>query len=196
LNSPDRKAALRAQFRARLAAEPPDRRVAQSALICARLQETDPWRSARAILFYAPLAMEADVWPLLDAARDAGKTVTLPRFEGPGRGYVAAIVTDSGTDLQPGAFGVREPPPGSPVFPLYRLDLVLVPGIAFDWSGRRLGRGKGFYDRLLARVSGVKCGVAFDWQLTGELPAEPHDAALDCIVTPTQWVVVRTPRGF
>jgi 5-formyltetrahydrofolate cyclo-ligase len=66
--------------------------------------------------------------------------------------------------------------------------LVLVPGVAFDLRGRRLGRGKGFYDRLLADAGGLKCGVAFDEQIVTEIPVEPHDVSVDCILTPTRWI--------
>jgi len=65
--------------------------------------------------------------------------------------------------------------------------LIVAPGIAFDLRGRRLGRGKGFYDRLLANAAGVKCGICFDEQLLAEIPVEPHDVALDFIATPTRW---------
>ena len=72
--------------------------------------------------------------------------------------------------------------------PLNRLDFVLVPGIAFDLQGRRLGRGKGYYDRLLAEVRGKTCGVAFDEQIVDEIPVEPHDIHVNCILTPTRWI--------
>jgi 5-formyltetrahydrofolate cyclo-ligase len=64
----------------------------------------------------------------------------------------------------------------------------LVPGVAFDLHGRRLGRGKGFYDRLLADVRGKTCGVAFDEQIVREVPVEPHDSDVNCILTPTRWI--------
>ena len=70
----------------------------------------------------------------------------------------------------------------------YLLDVVLVPGVAFDLGGRRLGRGAGYYDRLLTGVRGTTCGVAFDEQISGELPVEPHDVHVNCILTPTRWL--------
>jgi 5-formyltetrahydrofolate cyclo-ligase len=70
------------------------------------------------------------------------------------------------------------------------LDLVLAPGVAFDLQGHRLGRGKGFYDRLLADVRGVKCGVAFDEQIVDAVPVGPLDVGVDCLVTPTRWLEV------
>jgi 5-formyltetrahydrofolate cyclo-ligase len=72
--------------------------------------------------------------------------------------------------------------------PLAKFDLVLVPGMAFDLHGDRLGRGRGFYDRLLAEASGVKCGVGYDFQLLEKIPAEPHDAKVDFIFTPSRCV--------
>jgi 5-formyltetrahydrofolate cyclo-ligase len=81
---------------------------------------------------------------------------------------------------------VREPAAGCVEIPLEKFDLVLVPGVAFDLSGNRLGRGKGFYDQLLAKISGVKCGVGYDFQLLEKIPAEPHDAKVDFVITPAR----------
>jgi 5-formyltetrahydrofolate cyclo-ligase len=66
--------------------------------------------------------------------------------------------------------------------------LALVPGVVFDQEGRRLGRGKGFYDRLLPSVGGPLCGVAFDWQVLPAIPVEPHDHVLNYILTPSRWL--------
>jgi 5-formyltetrahydrofolate cyclo-ligase len=196
LTTREQKAELRHHYRAALAAEPADRLREQSARVCEHLRAAPCWQSARTILLFAPLPSEVDVWPLVPEALAARKTVALPRRLDSGDEYGAAAISSPATDCRPGAFGIQEPRPDLPAVPLNRLDLVLVPGLAFDRGGRRLGRGKGFYDRLLARVSGIRCGVAFEFQVAGEIPAEPHDVSLDCIVTPAQWVVVRTPPGF
>jgi len=99
-------------------------------------------------------------------------------------------VNDLAVDTHVGEFGVIEPVAACPVIPPNRLDFVVVPGVAFTLDGRRIGRGKGFYDRLLARVDGVKCGVAFDEQIVEMIPLEPHDIRMDWIVTPTRLVRV------
>ena len=83
---------------------------------------------------------------------------------------------------------MREPAAHCAEVPLNRLDLVLVPGVAFDARGGRLGRGKGFYDRLLAAVRGTKCGVAFDEQIVDAVPNGPLDIRLNCILTPTRLI--------
>ena len=102
--------------------------------------------------------------------------------------YVVCEVRDPEKDIRVGQFGIREPADGCAELSLNRLDLILAPGIAFDLHGRRLGRGKGFYDQLLAVVRGTTCGVAFDQQIVGEIPIEPHDVHLNCILTPTRWI--------
>ena len=158
--------------------------------LCARLIEQRVWKDARSVLLFSPLPQEPNVRPLLHAAMAAGKISALPRYNASQAGYEAAIVTNTDRDFVEGKFGIVEPAPHCDVLPLNRLDLVLVPGVAFDWHGRRLGRGKGFYDRLLAEVSGKTCGVAFEQQMIDAVPVEPHDVPLNCILTPSRWLEV------
>ena len=187
---PELKAALRSQIRAAIRSVSPDERTAASRLVCQRLEQFSIWRDADAILFYAPLADEVDVWPLLAVALAKGKMIALPRFRANQDAYEACLLTNLSQDLRPGNFGVREPSDRCPVIPINQLDLVLVPGVAFAVDGHRLGRGKGYYDRLLANVRGAKCGLAFEQQVVTEIPAEPHDRILDYIVTPTRLVAI------
>jgi len=119
----------------------------------------------------------------------------LPRFIRTTNQYTACQIKDPLTDLQLGRFGIREPAEHCADLTISQLDLLLVPGVAFDLHGRRLGRGKGFYDQLLAVASGTTCGVAFDEQIVKEIPVEPHDIFVDCILTPTRWLE-RRPRGL
>jgi 5-formyltetrahydrofolate cyclo-ligase len=153
-----------------------------------RLKQQAVWNSARVILLLAPLREEIDVWPLLAETLSAGKKVALPRFDPGTNGYVACEIERLEDDLAPGKFGIREPRAHCPPISPSTVELALVPGVAFDLKGRRLGRGKGFYDRLLASVGGRKCGVAFDLQVVEEIPTEPHDVCLDYLLTPTQWL--------
>lgn len=169
----------------------PQQREAASLQICARLQQQAIWNSASSILFFAPMSGEPDIWPLLEEALVARKTVALPRFSPATKTYLAARIQNLKLDLRRGQLGIREPTEACAEFPLSGLDLVLVPGVAFDLQGRRLGRGKGYYDRLLADVRSVKCGVAFHEQIMDAVPVGPLDVHLDFILTPTRWVVVR-----
>src|SRR4029453_12410410 len=181
------KNALRRKLRAVSKDYSPLDRAAASEQICLRLKQQPLWGQAQTVLFYLPLPEEPDVLPLLQEALVAGKTVTLPRYSAVEDTYIPCQVENLAGDLQPGQYGIREPSPVCTTFDLNKLDFLLVPGVGFARTGSRLGRGKGYYDRLLAQARGVKCGVAFDWQVTFEVPLEPHDVCLDCILTPTRW---------
>jgi 5-formyltetrahydrofolate cyclo-ligase len=166
----------------------PAQRRAASAQARGLLAARAEWRSAQSVLFYAPLPQELDLWPMAVEALAAGKRLFLPRFAPETGSYAPCRIRDLAADLKPGLFGIREPAAHCAVFSLNWLDLILVPGLAFDLHGRRLGRGKGFYDQLLAGLRGVTCGVAFDEQLVRNVPVAPHDVLVNCILTPTRWV--------
>jgi 5-formyltetrahydrofolate cyclo-ligase len=182
------KAELRKRIREMLSLISPSERTAASRELCAHHRRQPVWTSAKSVLFFAPLPDEINIWPLVEEGRAEGKVVALPRFSALTQAYVAAVVHDLANDLRTGKLGIREPVASCAEMPLSRPDLVLVPGVAFDSHGRRLGRGKGFYDRLLAEVRGMKCGVAFEEQLVAEVPTGPQDVLLDCIVTPSRWL--------
>jgi 5-formyltetrahydrofolate cyclo-ligase len=182
------KVALREAIRVRVRGLSDADRASGSAGARKLLESQSLWREASSILFYAPLPGEVDLWALLRTALSAGKRVALPRYVARTRDYEAWGIEDLDRDIQVGKYGVREPADGCARNALKRLDLILVPGVAFDLHGHRLGRGQGFYDRLLAVLSGTTCGVAFDEQIVREIPVEPHDALVNCILTPTRWL--------
>jgi 5-formyltetrahydrofolate cyclo-ligase len=152
------------------------------------LRRQTAWQRAQAILLYAATPGELDLSPLLEEALQAGKAVALPRFVSETGTYQAVEVSHYKEDCSPGKFGILEPGAHCQPISLKRLDLVLAPGLGFDLSGRRLGRGQGFYDRLLDGIAGAKCGVAFDQQVVGHLPAQRHDVSMNFILTPTRWL--------
>ena len=180
------KAGLRKEIRAALEKISPAVRAVESIELCDRLEAQ--LRSAHTILFFAPLPDELDVWPLLEKFLAAGKICALPFFDSAAQTYSARRVQNLAADISIGKFGVREPASSCAEIPPEKFDLILVPGVAFDWNGNRLGRGRGFYDRLLAKTSGLKCGVGHDFQLIRKVPAEPHDAKVNFIVTPARCV--------
>lgn len=182
------KKSVRQQVQAVLRELSPQDRRASSELICLRLQQQPIWERAGRVLLFAPLPDEPDIWSLVGRALQAGKMVALPRYEPSSGRYEAGRVQRLGQDLAVGHYGIREPPREWGTWPLNQLDLVLVPGVAFAIDGRRLGRGRGYYDRLLSLVGGIKCGVAFDQQMDDRIPVEPHDDYLDCILTPSRWL--------
>ena len=182
------KTVLRQQVRTRLRALSAEQLRTHSQRVYQRLLTLPAWKRAGVVLLFAPLPEEPDIWPLLSEAIAAGKTVALPAFVSGTSVYTARQIIEPSRDLVQGRFGIREPAPGCPEVALNRLDLALVPGVAFDTRGGRLGRGKGFYDRLLPAVNGLKCGVAFDDQIVDAVPVGPMDVRLNCILTPTRWI--------
>ena len=189
----ERKADLRRQVQAGLKHLSSDARAAGSRQACARLKEQRAWVDAGTVLLYSPLPDELDVESILQEALRAGKNLTLPGFDPAKQAYLARRVLDLEADLRPGRFGISEPNARCPEVALNQLDFVVAPGVAFTLDGRRLGRGKGYYDRLLASVGGVKCGIAFEEQIVDAIPSEPHDICMDFLLTPARWL--RVDRG-
>lgn len=188
------KPLLRTQVRQSLSSFSPADRPAASAAACDLLFTQQPFLSSRTFLFYIPLKDELDLRPCAAAALASGKRVALPRFDPSTQTYQVALVDCPLDQLPTGQFGIPEPACTALTIPLNELDFALVPGLAFDPAGRRLGRGKGFYDRLLAEVRGIKCGVALDQQILAEIPFEPHDVVMDFILTPTRWLTARAAK--
>jgi 5-formyltetrahydrofolate cyclo-ligase len=176
------KTELRAKIRAALGKISPAVRAVESIDLCARLKMQ--MQSARVVLFFAPMPDELDLWPVLELSLALGTTCALPFFDAEKKTYGARLLKNLAADIVIGNFGVREPAESCAEISLDKFDLVVVPGIAFDLQGNRLGRGRGFYDRLLEKASGVKCGVGYGFQLLEKIPNEPHDAKVDFIFTP------------
>ena len=139
----------------------------------------DWFQQAGAILGYYPIGSEPDLRPVLREALRLGKTVALPRCN-PGTKEMAFHRVGSLEGLAPGAHGIPEPDAGAETV---SGDLCLVPGIAFDLAGYRLGYGGGYYDRFLPRFGGHSLGVCYDALLCGALPHEPHDIAVGSVMT-------------
>src|SRR5690349_20106785 len=111
-------------------------RVAASTRARVLLGQQRLWRDARSVLFFDPLKAELDIWPLVAEALGAGKIAALPRFISQTGTYTACPIRDLAQDLEIGRFGIREPVGRCAATPLNKLDLILVPGIAFDLHGR------------------------------------------------------------
>lgn len=184
------KKRLRSEMRARLAALDPVQRREHSARLSRRLLELASFRDATHVLGYCPLPAEPDLLPALRCLREHGTVLCLPRWD-PLRGEYLPAVAASEDSLVPGPYDIPEPPASAPLVPWAELDLIVVPGLAFDPMGRRLGRGRGFFDRLLARADHARrWGIAFDLQVVDVVPDEPHDIHMHVLVTPERtWAV-------
>lgn len=175
----DRKAALRRSVRDARRAMTPDRRHATSVAICSRLRLLPELLTIRVALVYAAANLEVDIEPAAAELRRRGVRTLYPRVRGEDLDLVPVGDTDP---LVAGHRGIREPL-GQSADPTL-VDAVVVPGVAFDLRGRRLGQGGGHYDRLLPRIGdALRVGVAFACQIVPRIPDEPHDIAMDLLVT-------------
>lgn len=163
------------------------RREASLALV-ARIAALPSFDAAGAVLLTLPYRSEWDTKPLAATALAQGKLLAMPRVDRVARMLVLHRVIDLDRDIVPGVLGIPEPRPTAPQLPPDAIDWVLVPGVAFDAAGRRLGYGGGFYDRLLPLLRpGVPCiAGALDLQVVDEVPASPHDRHVDLVITPTR----------
>ena len=137
------------------------------------------------IVAYYPLPDEVDISPLLDELVSAGKTVLLPKVTG---GTTMELRRYTGRqNLKVGVLRLLEPD-GEPFTDYSRIDIMLVPGLAFDAAGHRLGRGRGYYDRFLSSLFtshfslSTSIGVCFDFQKVPEVPTDEHDVPVDEVI--------------
>ncbi len=189
------KAALRREMKVRVAAMSAEERFAASERVAGHIRSLPEWREAKAVLFYHALPDEMGLDLLMDEAIQSGREVlrpvcdTDPPAGGERRTMKIVAVTDPVRDLREGSYGIMEPARGMPLECVDALDLVLVPGRAFDSRGCRLGRGKGYYDGFLGalrprRFDGpFKLGVAFSGQIVQSVPVQARDVRMDAVVT-------------
>lgn len=151
-------------------------RDAQSAAICRHIMNSDVYRDASVIACYAAMPHEADVTMVIEAALAQGKLVAMPLC-----GHAPDMTLRkicSLDELQTGQYGILEPPADAPIVDVREVELILVPLEGIDPSGCRLGKGGGYYDRLLAQTAAFSMGCALTWQLTDEVPRAPWDKPL------------------
>lgn len=194
------KAKLRDQMKARLAGLPAGQVERESNELCRGLVDFLTREGARVVMVYAPLPGEADVRGVAAALAMSGGRVCLPRVDWRGRSMRAVEVGDWAGDLEPvagGPAGLLAPRAGLAEVAAEGLDAVLVPGLAFDAAGGRLGRGAGFYDRFLAGLPARvrKVGVALAAQVSPSVPMEAHDVKMDWLATPTGVARAGPKRG-
>ena len=135
------------------------------------------------LLLYCGMGTEPDTLRLLPPLLSAGKALCLPRCL-PGNQLEARLVQGN-SQLVRHPYGMLEPGPDCPVIPPEQIDLALIPGLAFDRQGGRLGRGGGYYDRWLTGFSGVTVALCRDGLLLDAVPRLPHDIRVELIVTET-----------
>ncbi len=186
ITSPAEKADLRAQVIAARDSLTPTQRNAQSQACIAHLFALPEWLAAGSVLAYYSFGSELDTSALLEASLRPPRRLALPRIQRGAEASLALHWVDTADALVAGMWGIREPSADAQGLALNEVDLVVVPGVAFDHHGHRLGYGKGFYDRLLSgRAKTVRVvALALDCQLVETVPHTQHDQRIDLLVTP------------
>lgn len=178
------KAKLRALALARRDALPADVRIEYGRVILQQIFEIEDFRRAQTVLAFCGFGTEIDTAPLLHEILRRGKVLLLPKINRTRKALDIYQVQNLATDLIAGVWGILEPDPARcELRALSDIQLAIVPGVAFDRHGGRIGYGKGYYDGLLAQCHPLTIGAAFEVQVFDVVPMEPHDARISTLVT-------------
>ena len=191
-----KQAMRQAMAAARDALDPAWRKRASAALVD-RMTSLAAFAGARRVLLNVPFRSEWDAAPLIERALARGKEVLLPRVDETSRMLDLRRIADPAADIVTGYRGIPEPADRCPRADPASVDWVLVPGVAFDREGGRLGYGGGYYDRLLPLLSprAARVAGAFSMQIVDRVPSAPHDIRMDTVVTEAEIVVDRKGRS-
>lgn len=182
LDIKERKNILRAEFKARRALMPADKKAMYDAAICERISSLPCFHDAESILLYSPVKGEIDLSLLAKSALDTGKKVAYPLCNKDDLTMTFRYVR-SLSELVRGSYSIPEPPADAPTFLPDTKALCVVPALAFDELGFRLGYGKGYYDRFLESFGGATVGAVYSELLCELLPRGYYDIAVQTIIT-------------
>lgn len=180
------KHTIRREIKERIRAVSELEKAEKSAIIKARLFKEEAFKKAHVVMFYVSLKDEVNTYSMIDEAIEAGKKVCVPVILKEDKRLIAGHITDRQADLEKQHFGIYQPREGRVrEVPLEDIDVVVVPGVAFDRHNVRLGRGHGYYDRFLCGLSAKTktIGLAFGFQLVDHLPRDSHDVPVTKTIT-------------
>ncbi len=186
------KARLRVALLAQLQNFTDPERARQNQILAQKFLALPEFISAKTIAFFASEPFEVATDFLIAESLNLKKRVALPRVK---KKSLPAPLSQSGennlvfhqvknlNELEVGCFGINCPSVAAPEIPLSEIDLLVVPALAFDRAGNRLGRGGGFFDRVLEKFTGVSVGLAFDFQMLEKIPTEDFDQKVNLVLT-------------
>lgn len=193
LNLEQQKEYVRSYFLKRRSRLSPTEIAEKSRLIAENLERLPLYIQAKKLGFYHPVRNEADTREVFCRTQRTGKETYFPRVEGTGLTFHR--ISDL-NELTPGKFGIPEPDSTLPRIAPEDLDLILIPGVAFDDSGVRIGYGKGYYDRLLAHIPRERrAALAYSLQISDSLPSGETDVPLGLVVTESEIIYCRIKEG-
>ena len=192
----EQKKSLRKEMRAKRSSMSKEERDMASHNIVSRLIESSIYQESNTIMAYASMPEEIQLNELFDHAFKHDKILAIPLIIG--RGTMRPVFLPTMEDLEVGDFGIMTVRQDKRQFVEFSdIDCIIVPGAAFDRSSNRLGLGGGYYDRFLKNVPSAKrVALAFDYQLLDAVPAEPHDAKVDVIITESETLNFDRNGGF
>ncbi|MCQ9208286.1 MAG: 5-formyltetrahydrofolate cyclo-ligase [Omnitrophica bacterium] len=180
------KSRIRKEIKEKLNQQTDAQRLRKSNLIKNKLFKLAEFKRAKLVMFYLAKAQEVKTHSMIEQAQRLGKKVLVPVILVREKKIIASSIDDLKSELSPGPYGILQPKKEYVrEVPLKQIDLVLVPGLAFDRQGHRLGRGGGYYDKFLARlpVSTPRIGLAFDFQVLEDLPTFSHDVSVTKVIS-------------
>ena len=176
------KEEIREDIQRKLKSQDPELLQKHSARIRDKLFQRKDFQQAKCVLITLSLKDEVDTFPIVERCLKMGKRVVVQKVNADKKGMGLREIRDIYQDTEPGVWGIREPRNDrTSEVRLEDLDYLMLPGVAFDKQGHRLGRGGGFFDRLLSQIkrSIPRIGLAFPFQIIDALPAESHDERVD-----------------
>ncbi len=178
------KKELREKLREMLSSLDPAELHDRSFRTCHNLIETPEYQRAEILMVFMSLPTEVNTSPLVHQAWRDRKRVLVPKVSWEQRRMMAIEIDSLSDNMNESQFGIRDPAAGVPV-PIDNIDMVMVPGLGFDATGNRIGRGQGFYDHFLAHEGwhGIACGLAFSEQVVDSVPVVEKDMTMNMLVT-------------
>jgi len=181
------KQELRSKIKKERGALDPEFMKKVSETICERFTKTSLYKDAKTIAVYMSIKNEVDLMPLIKRAFEDEKNVLVPVIN-PINDEIFLAHLNCGDTMKQGLFGIPEPENAIRA-KAEKVDVMLVPGLAFDYSGARIGWGKGYYDRLSLGMDAILVGVAYEFQICGTMETEPHDVKMHYIIDESEMVV-------